>query len=109
MSLRIDHGSEFDSKAFGRELLFLGIRKSSAFVRCPECNGIIERFHRTLKEQLVNIYSIGDLENVKENVKEFVDRYNEHWFLHRLGLQSPREYRQNYIPSDNNEPEGVRH
>lgn len=109
LSMRVDHGSEFDSKAFERELLYLGVRKSSAFVRSPECNGVIERFHRTLKEQLVDIYSINDLENAKQKIEEFIHRYNEHWFLHRLGLESPIEYRQNYLQSGNTELKGVRH
>jgi len=109
LSMRVDHGSEFDSKAFSRELLFLGIRKSSAFIRSPECNGIIERFHRTLKEQLVDIYSINNLESAKQKIEDFINRYNEHWFLHRLGLDSPIEYRQNYLVSGNTEPKGVRH
>jgi len=109
LSLRIDHGSEFDSKAFDKELLFLGIRKSSSYIRSPQCNGIIERFHKTLKEQLINIYVVEDLESAKTIMAEFIERYNNYWLIHRLGLMSPLEYRENNKPSGNNEPEGVRH
>ncbi len=38
---------------FQNELAFLGIESSPAFVREPEGNGCIERFFRTLKEQLL--------------------------------------------------------
>ncbi len=38
------------SDAFQRELAFLGIASSPAFVRAPEGNGCAERFIRTLKE-----------------------------------------------------------
>jgi len=109
LSMRIDHGSEFDSKAFEKELLFLGIKKSSAYVRSPQCNGIIERFHRTLQEQAVDIYSATTLEEAKKIINEFINRYNENWLLHRLGLESPIEYRKAYSASGNTDPEGVRH
>jgi len=109
LSMRIDHGSEFDSKAFEKELLFLGIKKSSAYVRSPQCNGIIERFHRTLQEQAVDIYSATTLEEAKKIINEFINGYNENWLLHRLGLESPIEYRKAYSASGNTDPEGVRH
>jgi len=38
---------------FQKELAFLGIESSPAFVRAPECNGCAERFIRTLKENLL--------------------------------------------------------
>ena len=53
LRLRHDHGSQFMSDDFQNELAFLGIESSPAFVREPEGNGCIERFFRTLKEQLL--------------------------------------------------------
>ena len=50
--MRHDHGSQYMSNDFHAELRFLGIVSSPAFVRQPEGNGCIERFFRTLKEQL---------------------------------------------------------
>ena len=41
------------SDDFQNELTFPGIESSPAFVREPEGNGCIERFLRTLKEQLL--------------------------------------------------------
>ena len=41
------------SDDFQNEIRFLGIEASPAFVRQPEGNGCIERFFRTLKEQLL--------------------------------------------------------
>ena len=51
--LRHDHGSQFISHAFQDELKTLGIESSPSFVRQPEGNGCVERFIRTLKEQLM--------------------------------------------------------
>ena len=109
LSLRVDHGTQFDSKDFNRELQFLGIAKSSAFVRSPQSNGVVERFHRTIKEQLVDIHSVKDLSDAKIKIDHFVKKYNQKWLLHRLGLQSPLDYKKNQIPSGNREPKGVRH
>ena len=53
--MRHDHGSQYISGDFQKELSFLGIISSPSFVRESEGNGMIERFFRKLKEQLHNI------------------------------------------------------
>jgi putative transposase len=53
LELRHDHGSQFVADDYQRELAFLGIESSPAFVREPEGNGCVERFIRTLKEPAV--------------------------------------------------------
>lgn len=95
LKLRVDHGTQFDSKIFEAELLFLGIEKSSAFVRSPQSNGVIERFHRTIKEQLLLDHTIMGIEDVKQKIATFVDRYNQKWLLHRLKLRSPLDFKKN--------------
>jgi Phage integrase family len=41
------------SHDYQAEIAFLGMESSPSFVRQPECNGCVERFIRTLKEQLL--------------------------------------------------------
>src|SRR5919199_4574510 len=53
LSVRHDHGSQYMSDHFQKELACLGIESSPAFVRAPEGNGCAERFIRTLKENLL--------------------------------------------------------
>ncbi len=53
LALRHDDGSQYVSHDFQREIAFLGIEGSPAFVRAPEGNGCAERFIRTLKENLL--------------------------------------------------------
>lgn len=55
LQLRSDHGSQYDSADFTNEMKFTGLEMSKAFVRSPQWNGIIERFHRTLEEQVLQI------------------------------------------------------
>lgn len=94
--LRSDHGSQYDSNDFQKELKFLGLIYSPAFVRSPQCNGIIERFHRTLNEQVFDLYDFESLEEARKVIGEFIERYNRYWLIHRLGLKSPQEYREDH-------------
>lgn len=91
--LRSDHGSQYDSDDFQRELKFLNLSYSPAFIRSPQCNGIIERFHRTINEQVFDLCLFDSLEQAQGIIAEFMHNYNHVWILHRLGLKTPVEYR----------------
>ena len=94
VKIRHDHRSQFVSDDFRNEVAFLGIEFSPAFVREPEGNGCIERFFRTLKEQLLWVRDFTTLEELAGALAEFRHRYNDHWLLERLSFQSPRQARQ---------------
>lgn len=96
LQLRSDHGSQYDSKDFMNEMKFLGLDMSKAYVRSPECNGIIERFHRTLNEQVFSVTVIKSLDHAQQVLEKFISDYNQNWLLHRLKLKSPIEYRTEY-------------
>lgn len=92
--LRADHGSQYDSKDFQNERKYLGMEYSPAFVRSPECNGVIERFHRTLQEQVFDIHLFRNIEEAREHIGYFIHSYNRHWIIERLGYKTPIEYRE---------------
>lgn len=92
--LRADHGSQYDSRDFQNERKFLGMEYSPAFVRSPECNGIIERFHRTLQEQVFDLVYFKNLDEAKEFIGYFIYSYNRHWILERLSYMTPMGYRE---------------
>ena len=96
LSLRHDHGSVYMSDDFHSEIRFLGIEASPAFVRQPEGNGCIERFFRTLKEQLLWVRRFRDLEELRTALAEFRDCYNQHWIIHRLGYRTPAQARREF-------------
>ena len=91
VKLRHDHGSQFMSDDFQREIRFLGLESSPAFVREPEGNGCIERFFRTLKEQLLWVRHFESLEELAAALAEFRQRYNEQWLVEWLQFQYPRQ------------------
>ncbi len=71
----------------------MNLSYSPAFVRSPQCNGIIERFHRTINEQVFDLCLFDSLEQAQPVIAEFMHNYNNVWILHRLGLKSPVDYR----------------
>jgi transposase InsO family protein len=92
--VRQDHGSQFMSADFQAELRFFGMESSPAFLREPEGNGCIERFFRTLKEQLLWVRHFETTEELTEALLEFRQRYNSQWLIERLQFQSPQQAHQ---------------
>ena len=66
---------------------------SYAFVGEPETNGVIERFFRTLKEQIVHGRIYRTIDEVRDAVRDFVARYNTEWLIEKNGLRSPSDTR----------------
>jgi transposase InsO family protein len=93
LAVRHDHGSQYMSEAFQRELKFLGIQSSPAFVREPEGNGVAERFIRTLKENLLWIKRFRNLQELQTALHEFKDRYNSSWIIEKHGYKTPSQIR----------------
>ena len=91
--LRHDHGSVYTSEVFQREIRFLGIESSPAFVRAPEGNGCAERFIRTLKEQLLWLRFFSTVAELNSALADFRLRYNSSWRLQRHNYQSPSDVR----------------
>lgn len=96
LSYRMDNGSQYTAEHFRGELDFLGITPSYTFVGSPECNGIAERFFRTLKEQVIYCRQFRNLEEAREAIATFIADYNNHWRLERLGYKTPIEARYAY-------------
>ena len=97
VALRYDHGSQFISHAFQDELRFVGIRSSPSFVRSPEGNGCVERFIRTLKEQLLWLTRLATVDELDVALRDFAHRYNNHWILGRLGYKTPAQHRLSFL------------
>ena len=93
LALRHDHGSQYTSRHFQSELRFLGVRSSPAFVGEPECNGVAERFIRTLKEQLLWVETFETIEQLRLALMAFKDRYNQGWLVQKHGHITPTQAR----------------
>jgi transposase InsO family protein len=96
LQLRHDHGSQYVSDVFQKELKFLGIESSPSFVRAPEGNGCSERIIRTLKEQLLWLRPFKTVEELRLALLDWKDRYNRSWLIERHGWQTPEQARRQY-------------
>ena len=94
--LRHDHGSVYMSEDFQNEVRFLGMESSPAYVRQPEGNGCIERFFRTLKEQMLWLRTFRDVAELRPALTEFRHRYNNGWILERLQYRTPAQTRRDF-------------
>jgi putative transposase len=97
LSVRHDHGSQYMSEHFQKEIAFLSIDSSPAFVRAPEGNGCAERFIRTLKENLLWVRYFETIEELRQALLEFRDAYNTTWLIERHGFMTPADFRQQQL------------
>ena len=92
LALRHDHGSNFMSDAFQKQIRFWGMAPSYAFVGEPQTNGVIERLFRTLKEQVVHgriFQTIDEVRDAVRGFRGFVARYNADWLIEKSGHRGP--------------------
>ena len=98
IELRHDHGSQYLTDWFQGQSRFHGFTPSFAFVGEPETNGVVERFNRTLKEQIIHGRTYRNRAELAAAVTTFVATYNREWRLEKLRYQSPLEARLAYQP-----------
>ena len=96
LSLRMDHGCQYTSDYFLQQIRLYGLAASFAFLRQPATNGVVERFFRTLQEQVIYGRTFRDVDEVRSAVADFVERYNASWRLEKLDYRTPLEARQEY-------------
>ena len=100
LSLRIDHGSQYLSNRFQKQIRAWGMTTSFAFLKQPQAGGVVERFFRTLKEQVIYGRVYETLEDVRQAVSAFVDLYNNQWLIEKNGYLSPADARKAYYESE---------
>ena len=110
--INVDNGSPWGSSQliYATQLqvwlMRLGIRLSHSRPFHPETNGKDERFHRTLKEEVLNLYTLMTLEESQEYFDRFREDYNTkrpHEALHyevpaTRYQMSPRPYPEKLLP-----------
>lgn len=97
LGLRHDWGPQYTAHQFAGELAWLGIRSTPAFVGEPECNGVMERWIRTLKEECLYLHHFETLEEARQVIGAFIERYNHEWLLERHGHRTPAAVRQQLL------------
>ena len=93
ISIRHDWGPQYTAGDFRKELDFLGLGNSPAFVHEPETNGVIERFFRTLKEECLWVHDFESVDQARKIVGEWIETYNAEWLIERNGYCAPNTVR----------------
>jgi transposase InsO family protein len=93
LTLRCDWGPQYIAQAWIGEVKWLGITLSPSYVGEPQCNGVAERFIRTLKEQCIYLHRFQTLAEAYATIGAFIDRYNQQWLIERLGYRTPAQAR----------------
>jgi putative transposase len=76
---------------FTGSLAWLGIADSPAFLGEPETNGCAERWIRTLNDQCLWVQLHDTIDELRQAVTDFVERYNSSWRIQRHGHRTPKE------------------
>jgi len=93
LQIRCDWGPQYSAAAWIQEVHWLGMTISPSFVGEPQCNGVAERFMRTLKEHCLYLHQFESVEHAREVIGEFIHRYNDEWLIERLGHRTPVQAR----------------
>jgi transposase InsO family protein len=93
LGLRHYWGSQYTAHQFQGD----GIRSTPSYVGEPECNGVAERFMRTLKEECLYLHDFESLEEARHVIGKFIERYNRGWLLERHGYRTPAQVREEFI------------
>lgn len=96
-----DNGSEFSSRTnldhhpFERMLLELGIKHRYTKPYRPQTNGKVERFWRTLNEDLIEGTTFDSLDHFKDELQQYLIYYNNYRPHQGLNNQIPKNFRDN--------------
>jgi putative transposase len=91
--LNTDNGTQFTSTRFIETLTRLGITHRRTAFNHPEGNGMIERFHRSLKEEEIWLNEYRSLAEAKESIGRWIEEYNHDRPHRALSNRTPREAR----------------
>jgi transposase InsO family protein len=86
-----DNGAQFTSKDFKQLVRQFELEHIRIRTYHPESNGVLERFHRTTREELAEA-DLQNLAKAREVIARWVRHYNEHRLHAGLGYLQPVEY-----------------
>jgi len=84
-----DNGPQFIAKDFKNHIKLVGMTHVRITPNYPQSNGKIERWHKTMKQDSIRVYSPKTLEEAREVVSNFVENDNNHRLHSSLGYIAP--------------------
>jgi putative transposase len=96
--IRFDNGPELTALAVADWAEKNGVELEFIKPGRPMQNGFIERFNRSYREAVLNMYIFETLEDVKTETEKWLGIYNQHRPHESLGNLTPLEYLQKFNP-----------
>ena len=93
-AIRCDNGPEFTSQVLVDWCQRMNIAIRYIQPGKPNQNGLIERFNRTYREEILNCYLFEDLDQVREITADWLIKYNEQRCHDALGGVPPTVFRE---------------
>jgi putative transposase len=90
--LRLDNGPELISLALAEWAEEHGVKLDHIKPGKPMQNGFIERFNRTYRQAVLDMYVFQTLNEVREQTEKWLQEYNQERPHDSLGDLSPREF-----------------
>jgi len=92
LKLRLDNGPELISLALAEWAEEHGVVLEFIKPGKPMQNGFIERFNRTYRQAVLDMYVFTTLDEVREQTEKWLNEYNEERPHDALGDMTPREF-----------------
>jgi putative transposase len=92
LKLRLDNGPEFISVTLADWAEQHGVTLEFIKPGKPMQNGFIERFNRSYREAVLDMFVFQELSEVREQTEKWMKEYNEERPHESLGHLTPREY-----------------
>ncbi len=96
--LRMDNGPELTSVKLAEWAEVNGVELDFIQPGKPTQNSYIERFNRTYREELLDMYVFSRLSEVRELTGKWIKEYNEERPHESLGNMTPTEYLASKLP-----------
>ena len=93
VKIRVDNGPEFTSSQFVDWACQHGIKIDYIKPGCPYQNAYIERFNRTYRDDILDLYIFNSLQEVKKLTEDWITLYNHERPHDSLNDMTPIEYK----------------
>jgi putative transposase len=94
VSITIDHGTGFTSKALEEWAYRRGVKLDFIHPGKPTENGHIESFDGRLRDECLNVMQFESIEDASEKIEAWRIDYNDHRSHSSLAYLTPNEYAQ---------------
>ena len=92
LSITVDHGTEFTSKALEDWAYQHGVKLDFTHPGKPTDNSRIESFNGRLRDECLNVNQFTSLDDAREQIERWRVDYNAHRPHSSLGILTPSEY-----------------